>query len=109
VFKQYSGIRGLPNGVGNDLQNGNQTLKGGGRLQFGSLSGQGKLFFKGTKPSPVQDTGPRLEEKFCTFEIEHIQRNENRYADALAFSTVESISKSIIEIPKLRLTSGGNP
>ena len=25
-----------------------------------------------------------MEEKFCTFEIEHAQRSENRYADALA-------------------------
>ena len=26
----------------------------------------------------------RMEETFCTFEIEHTQRSENRYADALA-------------------------
>ena len=39
VFKQYSRIQGLPDRVDNGPWNGDQTLKGGRRLQFGSLPG----------------------------------------------------------------------
>uniref|UniRef100_A0A2N9F1A7 Integrase zinc-binding domain-containing protein n=1 Tax=Fagus sylvatica TaxID=28930 RepID=A0A2N9F1A7_FAGSY len=40
----------------------------------------------GIEPSlaPYRALAQKLEEKFATFEIEHAQRNENRYADALA-------------------------
>jgi predicted nucleotidyltransferase len=34
--------------------------------------------------APYRALAQKLEAKFNTFEIEHAQRNENRYADALA-------------------------
>jgi predicted nucleotidyltransferase len=34
--------------------------------------------------APYRALAQKLEAKFSTFEIEHAQRNENRYADALA-------------------------
>uniref|UniRef100_A0A2N9IYR9 Uncharacterized protein n=1 Tax=Fagus sylvatica TaxID=28930 RepID=A0A2N9IYR9_FAGSY len=42
--------------------------------------------FSPKEPSlaPYRDLAQKLEAKFNTFEIEHAQRNENRYADALA-------------------------
>ncbi len=45
---------------------------------------QGEFSLKEPSLAPYRDLAQKLEAKFVTFEIEHAQRNENRYADALA-------------------------
>lgn len=47
---------------------------------------QAKRSFSLKEPcfAPYRTLAQRMEEKFCTFEIEHTQRSENQYADALA-------------------------
>uniref|UniRef100_A0A2N9EI75 Uncharacterized protein n=1 Tax=Fagus sylvatica TaxID=28930 RepID=A0A2N9EI75_FAGSY len=45
---------------------------------------RGEFSLKEPSLAPYRALAQKLEEKFTTFEIEHAQRNENRYADALA-------------------------
>jgi hypothetical protein len=45
---------------------------------------RGEFSLKEPSLAPYRDLAQKLEAKFNTFEIEHAQRNENRYADALA-------------------------
>jgi ribonuclease HI len=45
---------------------------------------RGEFSLKESSLSPYRALAQKLEAKFSTFEIEHAQRNENRYADALA-------------------------
>jgi ribonuclease HI len=45
---------------------------------------RGEFSLKEPSLAPYRALAQKLEEKFVTFEIEHAQRNENRYADALA-------------------------
>jgi ribonuclease HI len=45
---------------------------------------RGEFSLKEPSLAPYRALAQKLEEKFATFEIEHAQRNENRYADALA-------------------------
>jgi ribonuclease HI len=45
---------------------------------------QGEFSLKEPSLAPYRALAQKLEAKFVTFEIEHAQRNENRYADALA-------------------------
>ena len=45
---------------------------------------QGEFSLKKPSLAPYRALAQKLEAKFSTFEIEHAQRNENRYADALA-------------------------
>uniref|UniRef100_A0A2N9I4R3 Integrase catalytic domain-containing protein n=2 Tax=Pentapetalae TaxID=1437201 RepID=A0A2N9I4R3_FAGSY len=44
----------------------------------------GEFSLKEHSLAPYRALAQKLEEKFATFEIEHAQRNKNRYADALA-------------------------
>ena len=44
----------------------------------------GEFSLKEPSLAPYRALAQKLEAKFITFEIEHAQRNENRYADALA-------------------------
>uniref|UniRef100_A0A2N9EYA9 RNase H type-1 domain-containing protein n=1 Tax=Fagus sylvatica TaxID=28930 RepID=A0A2N9EYA9_FAGSY len=45
---------------------------------------RGEFSLKEPSLAPYRALAQKLEAKFSTFEIEHAQRNENRYADALA-------------------------
>jgi ribonuclease HI len=45
---------------------------------------RGEFSLKEHSLAPYRALAQKLEEKFATFEIEHAQRNKNRYADALA-------------------------
>ena len=45
---------------------------------------RGEFSFKEPSLAPYRALAQKLESKFSTFEIKHAQRNENRYADALA-------------------------
>uniref|UniRef100_A0A2N9HNA1 Uncharacterized protein n=1 Tax=Fagus sylvatica TaxID=28930 RepID=A0A2N9HNA1_FAGSY len=45
---------------------------------------RGEFFLKEPSLAPYRALAQKLEAKFSTFEIEHAQRNENRYADVLA-------------------------
>jgi hypothetical protein len=45
---------------------------------------RGEFSLKEPSLAPYRTLAQKLEAKFSTFEIEHAQRNENRYADALA-------------------------
>ena len=45
---------------------------------------RGEFSLKEPSLAPYRALAQKLEAKFITFEIEHAQRNENRYADALA-------------------------
>ena len=45
---------------------------------------KGSFSLKEPSLASYRTLAQRLEEKFCTFEIEHAQRSENQYVDALA-------------------------
>ena len=45
---------------------------------------RGEFSLKEPSLAPYRTLAQKLEAKFSTFEIEHAQRNENRYVDALA-------------------------
>ena len=45
---------------------------------------QGEFSLKEPSLAPYRALAQKLEAKFSTFEIDHAQRNENRYTDALA-------------------------
>ena len=44
---------------------------------------KGSFSLKEPSLAPYRAKAQKMEEKFSTFEIEHVPRNENRYADAL--------------------------
>ena len=74
---------------------------------------KGSFSLKEPSLAPYRAMAQKMEERFSTFEIEHVLRNENRFVDALAAlgsqimfegdSTIVEVSKrkeSIIEVLK---------
>ena len=66
------------------MRNGNQALESCWRLQSYCLPSSRRIPLKEPSLAPYRALAQKLEERFATFEIEHAQRNENRYADAFA-------------------------
>uniref|UniRef100_A0A2N9I468 Uncharacterized protein n=1 Tax=Fagus sylvatica TaxID=28930 RepID=A0A2N9I468_FAGSY len=58
---------------------------------------RGEFSLKEPSLAPYRALAQKLEAKFNTFEIEHAQRNENRYADALATFGISNSLRSIEE------------
>ena len=71
-------------GLATTLEMGIKHLRVIGESNLVICQAKGSFSLKEPSLAPYKMLAQRMEEKFCTFEIEHVQRSENRYADVLA-------------------------
>ena len=71
-------------GLAITLKMGVKHLKVIGDSNLVVCQAKGSFSLKEPSLAPYRMMAQKMEERFLTFEIEHIQRSENQYADALA-------------------------
>ena len=87
-------------GLATAFEMGIKHLKAVGDSNLVVCQAKGSFSLKEPNLALYRTLAQRMEEKFCTFEIDHIQRSENRYADALGSQIAFEGSRSRVEIDK---------
>ena len=102
LFKKYCRIRGLYYWVSHNSRDGIKHLKVIDNSNLVVCQVKGSFSLNEPNLAPYRTLAQKMEEKFSMFEIEHAQRSENRYADALGSQITFKESSTRVKVNKRR-------